>query len=104
MKKGMTRERKKKIAQARKLRPFLNVDMCACCPLMRCEGPCREARRNDAGVVKCFELYQIDPALIILKEKDKRRGKKVEKTDTQEHSDEKRRRKDRIQRRKERNG
>ncbi len=98
MKKGMPRERKKKVAQAEKLRPFLNVDMCACCTLMKCEGPCREAHTNDTGVVKCFELYQIDPALIILK--DKRRGRRVDKTDTQEHSDEKRRRRDKIQRRK----
>ena len=98
MKKDITRERKKKIAKANKLRPFLGVDMCACCSLMKCEGPCREAHTNDTGVVKCFELYQIDPSLINLKEKDKRRGKRVDKTDTQEHSDDKRRRRDKIQR------
>lgn len=101
MKKGMTRERKKKIAKAKQLRPFLGVDMCACCPLMKCKGVCREAHRNDAGEVVCFEKYQIDPALIILKEKDKRRGRRVDKTDTQEHNDEKHRRRDKIQRNRE---
>lgn len=100
MKKDISRERKKKIAKANKLRPFLNVDMCACCTLMKCEGVCREAHTNGAGEVVCFELYQIDPALINLKEKDKRRGRGVDKTDTQEHSDEKRRRRDKIQRNK----
>jgi len=100
MKKSITKERKKKIAKANKLRPFLGVDMCACCTLMKCEGICRETHRNAAGEVVCFELYQIDPALIILKEKDKKRGRRVEKTDTQEHSDDKRRRRDKIQRNK----
>ena len=96
----MTKERKKKIAKANRLRPFLGVDMCACCPLMKCEGICRETHTNDAGEVIFFELYQIDPALIILKEKDKRKGRRVDNTDTQEHSDEKRRRRDKIQRKK----
>lgn len=100
MKKSMTKERKKKIAKANQLRPFLNVDMCACCSLMKCEGICRETHRNDAGEVICFELYQIDPALINLKEKDKRRDKRVDQTDTQDHSDDKRRRRDKIQRKK----
>lgn len=100
MKKGMTKERKKKIANANRLRPYLDVDMCACCPLMECEGICRETHRNDAGEVICYELYQIDRSLIILKEKDKKRGRRVDKVDTQEHSDEKRRRRDKIQRKK----
>lgn len=100
MKKDITRERKKKIAKANRLRPYLGVDMCACCPLMECEGICRETHRNDAGEVVCLELYRIDPAIINLREKDKRRGRRVDKTDTQEHSDDKRRRRDKIQRNK----
>lgn len=96
----MTKERKKKIAKANKLRPFLDVDMCACCSLMKCEGVCREAHRNDAGEVICFELYLIDPALINLKEKNKKRGRRVDQTDIQEHSEDKRRRRDKIQRKK----
>lgn len=100
MEKDLTKERKKKIAKANKLRPFLGADMCACCPLARCEGPCRKVHTNEAGEVQCFELYRIDSALINIK--DKKHKKRIIKTDIQEHSVEKSRRREKISERKNR--
>jgi hypothetical protein len=85
-KKQQSKEMKKRIDKAQRLRNLIGVDLCACGPLncLRCHGICREEHTDENGQVVCGEKYHVDPNIFNLKKRSRRPHK--EKTEKQKQS------------------
>lgn len=71
-----TKEQIRRDKRIAKLKCLLGIDFCACGMMYstKCEGECRASHTDEKGAVKCFELYQVDPAEV--RPKQKKRGKR----------------------------
>jgi len=92
--KNITKQTKKKVDKAQRLKILLNVDLCACGTLhaLKCKGVCRQNHTNSEGVVECPALYTVDTALVHINTKKKKKDKNSVDDNSDKVSEKKRRR------------
>lgn len=68
------KEQKRKMTMISRLKKLLGIDFCACGTSYRleCDGICRHVHTKSGGKVECGELYQVDPALVKPKKKNRK--------------------------------
>ena len=94
MPKDATKQKKKKLDKAERLKILLNVDLCACGTLhgLKCEGVCRQSHTNSNGVVECPALYTVDTSLVKINTKKKKKDKNSVDDNSDKTSEKNRRR------------
>jgi len=84
-----TKEQTKRDKKIAKLKLLLGVDFCACGTMYadRCDGICRVSHTNEKGAVQCYELYQVDPALVRPKRGKHKKRTQLTKNDGKRKND-----------------